>query len=75
MPSLYITDGNGKCTGVISYSNAYQYMGFRFEDHSLMGPTKINKTGEQSAAAGRKFWAAWDTWNKLTDEEKEQTRI
>lgn len=75
MPLLYITNAAGERTGIVTYSHAYQYRGFRFEDHSLMGPTKINKTGEQSAAAGRKFWAAWAAWNKLTDEEKEKTRI
>jgi len=75
MPILRITNAAGTCTGIVTYSLAYEYMGFRFENHSLMGPTKINKTGEQSAANGRKFWAAYAAWDKLSPAEKEATRL
>ncbi len=75
MPSIYTTNSAGKLTGILTYSHAYQYMGFRFEVHRYLGPSKLNKDGEPSVATGRKFWAAWDAWNKLTDEEKAKTRI
>ena len=52
--------------------NVYQFEGWTFEVHSYCGPHPLNKDGELRATPpGRKFWAMWDRFDALSDEEKE----
>lgn len=43
--------------------------------HDYLGPSKLRKDGEPAAKEGRKFWAAFTEWQKLTDVEKEETKV
>lgn len=66
---------NGKLTALVTYQHTYFFGGFKFEYSNFLGPTKLNKNGEQSAQAGRRFYLAVSQWEKLSKEEKEKTRI
>ena len=75
MSSIYLTDGDGRVTGIMTVADVYQYKGFRFEFHHFCGPTKVNKDGEIAKRQGRKFFKVIDEWIKLPIRRKEETRI
>ena len=73
--AIYFRDHDGFICGVISVSDTYNYQGFTFDYHSHLGPTKLNTDRNESARTGRKFWKAFTAWERLTNEEKEATRV
>lgn len=73
MSDHYFNFNGGR--GIISVGNGYKFGGFYFEWNNYLGPTKMNKNGEPSKQQGRKFFNMIDRWVKLTDKEKEKTRI
>jgi len=71
MPCIRIKDGF-MCLGGPNYA----YDGIYFEMHSYFGPLRTTKSGEPSdRPCGKKFWAAWEKWDRLSAEEKEAYRI
>lgn len=70
-----VRDDQGRVIAILNIANVYRYKGFTFEFHRYCGPMKINKDGEPSKTCGRKFWKAFDEWNNLTKEQKEDTQI
>lgn len=69
--SFYFNGGKG----VICLPNIYQYGGFTFEFHNYCGPIKLRKDLEPAKNSGRKFFKILDEWNKMTDIDKEKTKI
>ena len=54
----------------------YSYQGFVFDVHPYLGPTKLRHSDHEPAArTGRKFWAAFSAWEKLTAKQKAKTRV
>jgi hypothetical protein len=75
MSTHTVRDDQGRITAIITFADIYQFKGFIFEHHRYSGPMKLKKDLEPAKCEGRKFWKVWGEWNKLTDEEKEETRI
>ena len=75
MASYYTKNAEGKIDGIMTVASIYQYKGFTFEFSNFLGPLKLNKDLNPSAAMGRKFFKAFDEWAKLTKEEKAKTLI
>lgn len=66
MPCIPIKNGIVCMAGAI-----YEYKGFLFEVHRYFGPMRMRKSDwGGSAYTGPKFWAAWEEFEKLPDEEK-----
>jgi hypothetical protein len=73
--SCHSFNSNG-VQGFICLANIYQYKGFTFEYHHYCGPVKLRKKDlEPAKNSGRKFFKILDEWNKMTDIDKEKTRI
>ena len=65
---------DGRCVGILTFADAYEYKGFRFEiSHGC--PHKINKDGEPSKREGQRFWSVYYKWAKLSDDEKKATAL
>ena len=75
MGTHHLIDADGRRYGIMTLANIYQYKGFLFEFHTLLGPVKLKKNWDSAAAMGRKFWKAYSEWDKLTAEEKRETQI
>ena len=75
MGTHHLIDADGRRYGIMTLANIYQYKGFLFEFHTLLGPVKLKKNWDSAAAMGRKFWKAYSEWDKLTPEEKRETQI
>ena len=75
MGHQYFYDRDGKLTAIASFSDCYEYGGFRFEFHRYLGPSKIRKDGELAAKQGGKFYKAVEEWQKLPKKAREATRI
>ncbi len=75
MGTYYTTDENNRVNGIMTVSNIYEFGGFTFEFSNFLGPLKLNKDLTPSACMGRKFYKAFEEWNKLTKEEKLDTLI
>jgi hypothetical protein len=72
----YMRDETGAVTAVVTLANIYEFRGFVFEFHPYLGPVKLRKSDhEEAARTGRKFWKVFEEWDKLSKEEKEETRI
>lgn len=67
----------GNCTGIITLADIFQYKNFTFEWHSFCGPARVRKKDLELCKNpyGRKFLTVAMEWNKLSEEEKEKTRI
>lgn len=67
----------GNSRGIISLANIYYYKGYYFENHSYLGPMRVKKKDFEPCKnyLGRKFLKIYENWLKLTDKEKEKTRI
>lgn len=61
--------------GWLTLPDVYSYEGFTFEWHSYCGPTLLRKDGEPSSRVPKRFWDVLDKWDKLTEREKEKTRV
>jgi hypothetical protein len=67
---------DGKINGIITLADIYEYGGFVFEFHKFCGPCKLRKSDWNPAARqGRKFWKMLNRWIRLSEKEKEKTRI
>ncbi len=56
--------------------NIYQFKGTIFEFHPYCGPMRCKKNGDPSnVPMGRKFWEAFEEWQKLTVTEQKETLI
>jgi hypothetical protein len=75
MGTYYTKDADGKVNGIMTVANVYKFKGFTFEYSDFLGPLKLNKDLMPSACMGRKFFKAFDKWDKLTKEEKAATQI
>lgn len=75
MGTYYTKDENNRVNGIMTVANVYEFKGFTFEYSDFLGPLKVNKNFEPAAAMGRKFYKAFEEWNKLTKEEKLNTQI
>ena len=75
MGTYYTKDENNRVNGIMTVANVYKFKGFTFEYSDFLGPLKLNKDLNPSAAMGRKFFKAFDEWAKLTKEEKAETLI
>jgi hypothetical protein len=65
---------DGKCVGILTLADTYEYGGFRFEI-SYGFPQKINKDGEPSKRLGDLFWSRYYEWQKLSKEDQEKYRV
>jgi len=75
MASYYTKNAEGKIDGILTVASIYKFGGFTFEFSNFLGPLKLNKDLNPSTRMGRKFFKAFDEWNKLTKEEKAETLI
>lgn len=75
MGSHRITDDQGRCAGILTVADIYQFEGYTFEVHSYCGPCKLKKDLTEAARTGRRFWQAFDRWQALSSEEKAATQI
>lgn len=69
---------DGVSIGVIHLADIYTFKGFTFEFHRYCGPMRCRKDGDpfkRPAINAPKFYAAVEEWEKLTKEQKEETRI
>ena len=64
MPHTYVT-----------VAPVYEFGGFRFEYHYMIGPSKLNKHGEESKRMGRKFLKALQQGCDLPEKEREKYRV
>ncbi len=60
---------------VCGFEPVYRYGGFKFENHHYFGPVKLRLDGEVAKATGRKFYAAFERWEKLTKKQREKYRV
>lgn len=74
MSHHYITE-NGAIVGHVALPDFYRFKGFTFQVHNYCGPMKLKKDFSDAARTGRKFWKVWSEWDKLSEQEKEATRI
>lgn len=58
----------------VTVAPVYEFGGFRFEYHYMIGPSKLNKNGEESKRMGRKFLKALQQWCDLPEKEREKYR-
>jgi hypothetical protein len=75
MSTAYAHDKDGKVTAIITLADFYHFEGFTFSLHRYLGPQKLRKDFEPARKEGRKFYAAIDRWMKLSNDEKENTRV
>ena len=75
MSTHTVRDDQGRVSAIITFADIYRFKGFTFENHRVCGPSKLKKDLEPAKRDGKKFWDAWSEWNKLTNEEKENTRV
>jgi len=75
MSTHIVKDQQGCVNAVITFPDIYQFKGFTFEFHRYCGVMKLNKDFEPAKRDGRKFYAVISEWCKLTDGDKEKTRI
>lgn len=59
----------------VTVAPVYEFGGFRFEYHYMIGPSKLNKNGEESKRMGRKFLKALQQWCDLPEKEREKYRV
>lgn len=59
----------------VAVAPTYELGGFRFEYHYMIGPSKLNKNGEESKRMGRKFLKALQQWCDLPEKEREKYRV
>lgn len=75
MSLQYLTDNEGRITGVLTLADIYRYKGFTFQVHYYCGPMKLKKDLSDASRIGRRFYKTWEEWDKLSKKEKEATRI
>ncbi len=75
MPHYLVRNEKGQCLMHIAFADVYEFGGFRFEYHYMIGPSKLNKNGEESKRMGRKFLKALQQWCDLPEKEREKYRV
>ena len=51
----------------------YEYEGWLFESHYHLGPWPLRKSDwSPRKRAGKKFWAMWERFSALSEEERER---
>jgi hypothetical protein len=71
MPCVRIPNGI-MCLG----GPTYDFAGYVFEVHSYFGPMLLNRsTHEVRKHVPEGFWAAWDRFEKLSENEKESHAV
>jgi hypothetical protein len=71
----HIVNFNGGWTH-FSCPDIYRYRGVTFEFHRYCGPIRLKKNGDPSnVPMGRKFWAMFEAWQKLSPSKKKRTLI
>lgn len=77
MGAHFFKDGTHSL-GVIHLADIYTYQGLTFEHHKYCGPLWLRKDLEvrtRQPGPGHRFWSVYEQWSKLSDDEKERTRI
>ena len=62
-------------SGFICSTPVYEFEGWTFEYGYTGGPWPLKKNGELRKKAGRKFWAMFYRFSKLSDDEKYAHRV
>lgn len=64
--------------GYICMRDAYRFEGWFFEHHKYHGVILLKKNGEprdRPTCERSKFWASYERFTKLKDEQKEEYRV
>lgn len=62
--------------GFICSTPIYEYKGWTFEFNQYhTAPWPLKKDGEPRKCAGRVFWAVFDEWFALPEDEREKCRV
>lgn len=64
-----------RVTGHFCTARIYEFEGWLFEASVHSGPWPLRKDWEPRKRAGRKFWAMWERFDKLSDMEKREYKI
>lgn len=63
-------------TMIVCLANIYKYKGIIFENHYYCGPLRLrNDLSASDVPMGSKFYDMYYEWKKLSEEEREKTRI
>ena len=68
-------DVGGDMTGIVCAPKVYHYKYVTFEFHPYYGPRPLRKDGEPRKVIPKSFWAVWEEFSKLSEQEKEFYRI
>ena len=61
--------------GILCLSHIYKFGGFEFEWHPYCGPAQLNKDGSHRAHPTMAFWGMVDTFQRLSEEERQACKI
>jgi hypothetical protein len=77
MGAHYFNNGDSK--GIVHLADIYSYGGYIFEFNKYYGVTPLRKDNweayKRNLTENHPFWDVFEKWEKLTEQEKEESRI